>query len=129
MKHMMSGKFTIKDMENQFQMMGKMGPMKQIMNMIPGLGGKLPKEASKMTEDKINQYKIIISSMKEEEKLNPKIIKHSRIHRIAKGSGRKPEEVKDLLKYYKGTKKAMKGLGKRGLGGGQMGRLMGQFMK
>lgn len=129
MNAMLSGKFTIKDMQNQFDMMGKMGPMKQIMNMIPGLGGKIPKEASQMTEDKINKYKIIMDSMSNYEMENPKIIKQSRIIRIAKGSGVKNEEVKDLLKYYNNTKKAMKGIGKRGIGGGSMGRLMGQFMK
>ena len=129
MDAMLSGKFTIKDMKNQFDMMGKMGPMKQIMNMIPGLGGKIPKEASQMTEDKINQYKIIMNSMSEKEMDKPKIIKQSRIMRIAKGSGVKNEEVKELLKYYNNTKKAMKGIGKRGIGGGSMGRLMGQFMK
>ena len=129
MNNMLSGKFTIKDMENQFAMMNKMGPMKQIMNMIPGLGGKIPKEASQMTEDKINMYKIIMSSMSEYEKENPKVIKQSRVMRIAKGSGVKNEEVKDLLKYYNNTKKAMKGFGKRGMGGGSMGRLLGQFMR
>jgi len=129
MNAMLSGKFTIKDMKNQFDMMSKMGPMKQIMNMIPGLGGKIPKEASQMTEDKINKYKIIMSSMSEYEMENPKIIKQSRVMRIAKGSGVKNEEVKELLKYYNNTKKAMKGIGKRGIGGGSMGRLMGQFMK
>ena len=129
MNNMLSGKFTIKDMENQFGMMNKMGPMKQIMNMIPGLGGKLPKGASQMTEDKISKYKIIMSSMSEYEKLNPKVVKQSRVMRIAKGSGVKNEEVKELLKYYNNTKKAMKGIGKRGMSGGAMGRLMGQFMK
>jgi len=129
MNAMLSGKFTIKDMKNQFDMMGKMGPMKQIMNMIPGLGGKIPKEASQMTEDKINIYKIIMNSMSDYEMENPKIIKQSRIMRIAKGSGTKNEEVKELLKYFNNTKKAMKGIGKRGIGGGSMGRLMGQFMR
>jgi len=129
MNNMLSGKFTFKDMENQFAMMNKMGPMKQVMNMIPGLSGKVPKEASQMTEDKINSYKIIMSSMSEYEKENPKVIKQSRVMRIAKGSGVKNEEVKELLKYYNNTKKAMKGIGKRGMGGGSMGRLMGQFMK
>jgi signal recognition particle subunit SRP54 len=131
MNAMLSGKFTIKDMRNQFEMMGKMGPMKQIMNMIPGIGTKIPKEASKMTENKINKYKIIMQSMSEYEMENPKVIKQSRIIRIAKGSGVKNEEVKELLKYYNNTKKAMKGLGRRGMGGGggAMSRLMGQFMK
>ena len=72
-----------------------------------------------------------MSSMTEEEKLNPKIIKQSRIQRIARGSGVDESEVRELLKYYNNTKKAMKGMGRRGnrLGGGAMNRMMGQFMK
>jgi len=103
--------------------------MQQVMNMIPGLGGKIPKEASQMTEDKISSFKIIMSSMTEEEMLNPKIIKQSRIQRIARGSGVEESDVKELLKYYNNTKKAMKGIGRRGMGGGAMNRIMGQFMK
>lgn len=130
MNNMMSGKFTLVDMKNQFDMMNKMGPMQQVLNMIPGLGGKIPKEASKMTEDKIDKYKIMLSSMTEEEMLNPKLIKQSRIQRIARGSGVDESDVRDLLKYYNNTKKAMKGLGRRGrLGSGAMNRMMGQFMK
>lgn len=129
MNAMLSGKFTLKDMKNQFDMMNKMGPMQQIMNMIPGMGAKIPKEASKMTEERIEIYKIMMSSMTKEEMENPKIIKHSRIERIAKGAGVDESEVKDLLKYYNNTKKAMKGIGRRGMGGGAMNRLMGQFMK
>lgn len=130
MNAMMSGKFTLNDMKNQFEMMNKMGPMQQVLNMIPGLGGKIPKEASKMTEDKINQYKIIMSSMTSEEMENPKLIKKSRAQRIARGSGMDESEIKELLKYYNNTKKAMKGIGKRGgRGGGSMNRIMGQFMK
>ena len=110
--------------------MNKMGPMQQVLNMIPGMGNKISKEASKMTEDKIDSYKIMMSSMTEEEMLNPKIIKQSRIQRIARGSGVDESEVKELLKYYNNTKKTMKGIGKRGgrLGGGAMNRMMGQFM-
>ena len=129
MQAMMSGKFTLVDMRNQFDMMNKMGPMQQVLNMIPGIGGKIPKEASKMTEEKITQFKIIMSSMTANEMENPKLIKQSRAQRIARGSGVDESEVKELLKYYHNTKKAMKGIGKRGMGGGSMGRLMGQFMK
>lgn len=60
---MMSGKFTLVDMKNQFEMMNSMGPMQQVLSMIPGLGNKVSKEASKMTEDKIDGYKVIMSSM------------------------------------------------------------------
>ncbi|MCF0226719.1 MAG: signal recognition particle protein [Methanobrevibacter sp.] len=130
MNNMMSGKFTLMDVKNQFEMMNKMGPMQQVLNMIPGLGGKIPKEASKMTEDKIDTYKVMMSSMTEEEMLNPKIIKQSRVRRIARGAGVNESDVKDLLKYYNNTKKAMKGMGRRGrLGGGGMNRVMSQFMK
>lgn len=130
MNNMMSGKFTLTDVKNQFDMMNNMGPMQQILNMIPGLGGKIPKEASKMTEDKIDTYKVMMSSMTQEEMDNPKLIKQSRIQRIARGAGVEESEVKDLLKYYNNTKKAMKGMGKRGrLGSGAMNRMMGQFMK
>jgi signal recognition particle subunit SRP54 len=130
MNNMLTGKFTLMDMKNQFEMMNSMGPMQQVLNMIPGMGNKITKEASKMTEDKIDSYKVMMSSMTEEEMLNPKIIKQSRIQRIARGSGVQESEVKELLKYYNNIKKTMKGIGKRGgrLGGGAMNRMMGQFM-
>ena len=131
MNNMLTGKFTLMDMKNQFEMMNSMGPMQQVLNMIPGMGNKITKEASKMTEDKLESYKIMMSSMTEEEMLNPKIIKQSRIQRIARGSGHQESDVKELLKYYNNTKKTMKGIGKRGgrLRGGAMNRMMGQFMQ
>ena len=131
MNNMLTGKFTLMDMKNQFEMMNSMGPMQQVLNMIPGMGNKITKEASKMTEDKLESYKIMMSSMTEEEMLNPKIIKQSRIQRIARGSGYQESDVKELLKYYNNTKKTMKGIGKRSgrLRGGAMNRMMGQFMK
>ena len=131
MNNMLKGKFTLVDMKNQFDMMNKMGPMQQVLNMIPGMGNKIPKEASKMTEEKIELYKVMMSSMTQEEMKNPKIIKHSRVQRIARGAGVDESDVKDLLKYYNNTRKTMKGLGKRGghLSGGAMSRMMGQFMR
>ncbi len=127
MDAMLSGKFTLKDMQSQFEMMGKMGPMQQIMNMMPGMG-KLPKNASQMTEDKIDKYKIIMNSMTSYEMEHPDTIKQSRTKRIARGSGMRNEDVKELLKYYNVTKKAMKGFGKRKMSG-PMGQLMRQFMR
>lgn len=130
MSNMMSGKFTLLDVKNQFEMMNNMGPMQQVLNMIPGLGNKVSKEASKMTEDKIDTYNVMMSSMTQEEMENPKLIKQSRIQRIARGAGVDEGEVKDLLKYYNNTKKAMKGVGKRGrFGKGTMNRVMGQFAR
>ena len=128
MDAMLSGKFSLKDLRSQFDMMGKMGPMQQVMNMMPSAGRKLPKNASQMTEDKIDKYKIIMDSMTNYELDHPEVIKQSRVKRIARGSGVRNEDVKELLKYYNVTKKAMKGFGKRKMGG-PMGQLMRQFMR
>lgn len=125
---MMSGKFTLKDMYSQFEMMNKMGPMKQVMNMIPGMGSKLPKNASQMTEEKLGKYKILMDSMTEYELEHPEVIKQSRVKRIARGSGMRNEDVKELMKYYNVTKKAIKGFGKRKMGG-PMGQMMRQMMR
>lgn len=118
-----SGKFTLKDMENQLNMMNKMGPMQQIMKLIPGIGSQLPANASKVTEEKLERYKILMNSMTEYELENPEVIKKSRINRISRGAGLTNDDVKELLKYYSVTKKALKGMGKRNMGG-PMGKLM-----
>ncbi|AIS33072.1 signal recognition particle protein Srp54 [Methanobacterium formicicum] len=128
MDAMLSGKFTLKDMYSQFEMMNKMGPMQQVMNMLPGMGNKLPKNASQVTEEKLGKYKILMDSMTEEELTHPEIIKQSRVKRIARGSGMRNEDVKELLKYYQVTKKAIKGFGKRKMGG-PLGQMMRQMMR
>jgi signal recognition particle subunit SRP54 len=128
MDAMLSGKFTLKEMYSQFEMMNKMGPMQQVMNMLPGMGGKLPKNASQITEEKLTKYKIMMDSMTEKELTHPEVIKQSRVKRIARGSGMRNEDVKELLKYYHVTKKAMKGFGKRKMGG-PLGQMMRQMMR
>ncbi|MDP3066678.1 MAG: signal recognition particle protein Srp54 [Methanobacteriaceae archaeon] len=128
MDAMLSGKFTLKDMYSQFEMMNKMGPMQQVMNMMPGMGNKLPKNASQVTEEKLTKYRILMDSMTEHELTHPEVIKQSRVKRIAKGSGMRNEDVKELLKYYQVTKKAIKGFGKRKMGG-PLGQMMRQMMR
>ena len=128
MDHLLSGKFTLKDMYSQFEMMNKMGPMQQVMNMLPGMGGKLPKNASQVTEEKLDKYKIMMDSMTEYELTHPEVIKQSRVKRISRGAGVRNEDVKELLKYYNMTKKAIKGFGKRKMGG-PLGQMMRQFMR
>lgn len=119
-----NGKFTLKAMENQLGMMKKMGPIQQVMKLIPGLGNQLPANATKETEEKLEKYKILMNSMTEYELTNPEVIKKSRISRISRGAGLTNDDVKDLLKYYNITKKALKGgMGKRNMSG-PMGKLM-----
>ena len=105
------GRFTLKDMYKQLETMNKMGPMKQIMQMIPlgGMGLKISDDAYDVTGDKLAKYRIVMDSMTEEEMLNPRLIGSSRIKRISRGSGTSPDVVRELLKYHKMMQTAMKG--------------------
>ncbi|MBN2111402.1 MAG: signal recognition particle protein [Methanosarcinaceae archaeon] len=108
---MMSGRFSLKDMYKQLESLNKMGPMKQIMQMLPlgGMGAKIPEDAYQVTGDKLRRYRVLMDSMTEEEMLNPRIIGSSRIKRIAIGSGCSADDVRELLKYHKMMQTAMKG--------------------
>ncbi|MBW6469647.1 MAG: signal recognition particle protein Srp54 [Methanosarcinaceae archaeon] len=111
MESLMRGKFTLKDMYKQLEAVNKLGPMKQVMNMLPlgGMGMKVSDDTYKVTEDKLGNYRIVMDSMTEEELLNPRVIGSARIKRIARGAGKGPEVVRELLKYHKMMQTAMKG--------------------
>jgi len=115
-----SGKFTMDDFFEQIKSIQKMGPMKSVLDMVPGFSSmKLPKgvDVSKQ-EEKMKKWSFIIQSMTKEEKEDPSIINASRINRIAKGSGSSESEVRELIKTYEQMKKMMKMLsGKRGMFG------------
>ncbi|MBO4302412.1 signal recognition particle protein [Methanosarcinaceae archaeon] len=109
--NIMKGKFTLKDMYNQMEAMNKMGPLKQIMQMLPigSLGGiKLSDKELEETNKKLKNYRVIMDSMTDAEMDDPKIINASRITRIARGSGKSPEEIRELLKYHKTMQNAFK---------------------
>jgi len=111
-KKLLSGKFSLKDMYKQMEMLGKMGPLSKLMNMLPmGLSGgaKMPEGALETTQVQLRKYRVIMDSMTEEEQEEPKMIRTSRINRIAAGSGTTPKDVRALLNYYKTMKKTMKG--------------------
>ncbi len=124
----MQGKFTLNDMYDQLNAINKMGPLKQIMSMLPlgGLGGNITDDMYRMTQDKLKGYKVIMDSMTEAEKEDPKLIGSSRIVRIALGAGKPPEDVRELLKYHKMMQKAMKGM-KSGGGKQNMQKMMKQM--
>jgi len=113
----MKGTFTLKDIYKQIEAMGKMGPISKILDMLPfGFGMKMDDTIAEVTQEKMKKFKVIMDSMTEEELLNPKIIDSSRIKRIAIGSGTSPQEVRELLKYYKTMKSVMKKMKKGKLG-------------
>jgi signal recognition particle subunit SRP54 len=111
-RKMLSGKFTLVEMREQLDMMAGMGPLKKVLGMLPfmpGVSDKISDLEMYQTQDRMEKFKIIMDSMTEEEMQNPKLIKSSRIARIARGSGCEPKDVKELLKYYNQTRKMLKG--------------------
>lgn len=123
---LLSGKFTLRDMYKQLEAVNRMGPLKQVMSMLPLGGMDLPAEALEGTASKMERYRIIMDSMTSKELDDPSVISGSRVHRIARGAGGTPEEVRELLKYYKTMKRAFKGL--KG-GDRNMQRLMKRFSR
>ena len=110
-KKMLSGKFTLIDMREQMEALTKMGPLGKVMEMVPGMSGMMKKGQVEETQNKLEKFKVLMNSMTKEELENPKIIKRSRINRIAKGSGSDPQEIRDLLKQYNQSRKMMSNLG------------------
>ena len=92
--------FDLNDYLEQFERMNQMGSMKDMLNMIPGLSGKLKGQDLDIDEKQIDRIKAIIKSMTPEERENPQIIKGSRRKRIANGSGTSIQEVNSLLKQF-----------------------------
>lgn len=111
----LKGRFTLKDMYTQLEAMQKMGPLKQILQMIPGMGYSLPDDALRVGEEKLKKFRVIMDSMTEEELENPQILNYSRIKRIARGSGTSTAEVKELINQYNQMKKMFKSMNKRKL--------------
>jgi signal recognition particle subunit SRP54 len=114
-----ANEFTLEDFRDQLKTIRKMGPLEQIMGMLPGLGGMKALAENKPDEKQISRVEAIISSMTAEERRKQHIINGSRRKRIAKGSGTSVEEVNRLLKQFVQMQKMLKQLGgMAGLGGG-----------
>ena len=97
--------FTFDDYLNQLESLKKMGGLKNVLGMLPGMGAL---KNAEIDEDKLMKNKAIIQSMTEKERLNPDLIKSSNRQRIAKGSGVSIQEVNQLIKQFEQTKELMK---------------------
>ncbi|WP_226004983.1 signal recognition particle protein Srp54 [Natrinema salinisoli] len=129
---MLQGQFTLNDMQKQMEAMNNMGPLDQVMDMIPGLGGgikdQLPDDAMDVTQERMRTFTVIMDSMTEAEKEYPKAIGASQIERIARGSGTEEEQVRELLQQYKMMERTMKQF--QGMGSEQeMQRMMQQMQQ
>jgi signal recognition particle subunit SRP54 len=112
---MRKGKFTLEDFRDQFKQIRRMGPMKQIMGMIPGLGGMLESNPDVDPEQEINRIEAMINSMTPDERRNPDKIDRSRRNRIAGGSGTEPSDVHQLIKQFQGMAGYMQEMAGMGL--------------
>lgn len=92
------------------EMLTNMGPLKKLMSMLPGAPATLSEEEMEEMQDKLRKFKIIMNSMTKEELTDPKLVKSSRVMRIAKGSGMDPSDVRALLNHYNLSKRQMRGI-------------------
>jgi signal recognition particle subunit SRP54 len=130
-KKIMSGRFTLREMYDQMEMLTNVGPLQKIMSLLPGLPGNVQDKVNvEEMQERLYKYRIIMDSMTDAELDEPKIIKSSRINRIAKGSGVEAKEVRQLLQQYNNSKKAVKGfMGNRKLRKQLMKQLGGQNLE
>ena len=106
-KKMISNSFDLDDFRKQLNQLKKMGPMNQVLSLMPGMNSKIMKNL-KMDDRQINWTEAIINSMTINERKYPENINGSRRLRISKGSGRSVQEVNSLLQQFFQLKKMMK---------------------
>ena len=109
------GSMTLEDFLDQMQQVRKMGPMSQVLGMIPGFRNATKGQDLNVDDGQINRVEAIIRSMTLQERRHPEIINGSRRRRIAAGSGTSVQEVNQLLSQFKQMRKLMKQMGRGGL--------------
>jgi len=110
-KHLLGGRFSLRDMRTQLDSLGEMGPVSKLVSMFPTMGGaKLDDKALDATQVRLKRFRAILDSMTPGELDDASLIKADRVHRISRGSGQRPQEVRALLKQYETTRKAAHGL-------------------
>jgi signal recognition particle subunit SRP54 len=118
--------FTLEDMLDSMRQMQKMGPMGQIISMIPGLGGMAKEAQAAVDRGDLKRTEAIILSMTKRERRDPGVLNASRRRRIAKGSGTTLPEVNKLVKQFGEMQKMMKQLSGPGGRRAAMGQMLGR---
>ena len=127
-KKMKKGSFDLEDMSEQFKQMRKLGGMKGVLGMLPGMGKiKNQIDGANLDDTVLKRQEAIISSMTRKERQNPKILNASRKKRIAAGSGTQVQDINKLVKMHQQMASVMKKMGKmgKGKGGLDLGALFG----
>lgn len=123
-ERMMRGEFTLEDWLEQMRQLKKMGPLTQILEMLPGRLGQAARQVNPQDlERNFKRFEAIILSMTPEERRNPDILNASRRRRIARGSGTEVQDVNRLIKQYREAQRLFKSLQKDG--GRGLSRLFG----
>jgi len=107
-KKLLKNEFTLEDFFSQLQQIKKMGPLDQLLGMIPGAGANL--KGAQVDEGAFTRIEAIINSMTIKERQNPKILNGSRRKRIAGGSGTRVQDVNRLLNQFNQMKKMIKNM-------------------
>jgi signal recognition particle subunit SRP54 len=115
--------FTLDDFLDQLQQLKRMGPLSQLVKMLPSLPGVGKLKGMDVDDSQLVKVQAIIQSMTAQERRHPSIITGSRRERIARGSGTTAQDVNRLLKNFEQTKKLIKQFGRFG------GKIGNKFMK
>jgi len=118
-RKLMKGEFDLEDFLTQLQEVKKMGPLSQLLELVPGMGRAAQEMAPEVTEEQFKRIEAIINSMTVEERRNPRIINASRKRRIAGGSGTTVQQINQLLTEFRQMQRMMKQLGGAGRGPGR----------
>ena len=112
---MMSGEFSLEDFANQLRQLRKMGPLGQLMEMLPGGMGQMARQVSPQdAEQQLKMTEAIINSMTQKERRKPDLLNASRRRRIARGSGTDVQDVNRLMKQFREAQRLFKTLKKSG---------------
>jgi len=111
---MVLGSFTLEDMFAQIKMFRRLGPMKKVLGMLPGMGNLM--DQVDVDDRQMNRLEALFTSMTPRERIHPEDLDISRRRRIARGAGQEVQAVHDLLKSFKAMKQMMKQMNKMGLG-------------
>lgn len=125
-ERLMKGEFNLDDFLNQMQQLRRLGPLTQLMEMIPGIGKMTQGVDMSTAEQDLKRIEAIIQSMTPQERRDPKILKASRKRRVAAGSGTSVQEVNLLLKQFRDMQDMMKQM-RKGRGRGLANLLGGRF--
>ena len=123
-RKLIEDEFTLADFRDQMKQVRKLGPLENVLGMLPGLGQLKELKNAKIDEKEITRLVAIVDSMTAKERANHMIINGTRRRRIAQGSGTSVQEVNTLLKQYAQMRKMMKSL--TGMGG-MLGKRLGKF--